>query len=379
MSGSITVLVGDLFESQAQTLVNTVNCVGVMGKGIALEFKKRFPEMFADYVERCRRQEVKLGEPYLYSSLVPPWVLNFPTKDHWRSITNLRDIVRGLEYLEEHYQEWGITSLAVPPLGCGQGQLEWRIVGPTLYRYLSRLDIPVELYAPHDTSHEELQIAFLQAEQGESSPNLPIPPPEHIPPEWVALVEIVKQIHDQPYHYPIGRTVLQKIAYVATVEGLPTGLIHQQASFGPFSPQLKKTVALLLNNGLLQETSKGKGFVISPGPTYPDARKAYKADLNNWKPLIEKVVDLFLRLNTQEAEVVATVLFAEYALREGLNRKTLFERPSENDVLKYIMEWKKQRTPPFTEERVANAIRNLAALGWMDVSSSPDLPVREEF
>lgn len=97
------VLVGDLFSSQAQTLVNTVNCVGVMGKGVA--------------------------------------------KDHWRSVSRLADIVNGLEYLREHYKDWGITSLALPPLGCGQGQLEWRIVGPTLYRCLRTFDIPVEMYA----------------------------------------------------------------------------------------------------------------------------------------------------------------------------------------------------------------------------------------
>src|SRR6266508_6326123 len=142
-----------MFESDAQTLVNTVNCVGVMGKGIALEFKKRFPDMYADYVARCERGQVRLGEPYLYRTPVPPWILNFPTKDHWRSVSRLEDIIQGLDHLLQHYEEWGIKSIAVPPLGCGQGQLEWRVVGPTLYRYLSRMDIPVELYAPHGTPH----------------------------------------------------------------------------------------------------------------------------------------------------------------------------------------------------------------------------------
>ena len=155
----IKVLIGDLFTSKAQTLVNTVNCIGIMGKGIALEFKKRFPDMFKDYEERCKRKEVKLGKPYLYRRLMLPWILNFPTKGHWRSVTKLADLERGLEYLLAHYKEWGITSLAVPPLGCGEGQLEWRVVGPTLYRYLSRMDIPVELYAPYGTPHEELQRA----------------------------------------------------------------------------------------------------------------------------------------------------------------------------------------------------------------------------
>ena len=156
----IKVLIGNLFESKAQTIVNAVNCVGVMGKGIALEFKKRFPDMFRDYERRCKRKEVSLGHPYLYNAKLP-YVLNFPTKDHWRSASNLADIEKGLQYLFEHYTEWGTTSIAVPALGCGAGQLEWRIVGPVLYQYLSKMDIPVELYAPSGTPRDWLQLERL--------------------------------------------------------------------------------------------------------------------------------------------------------------------------------------------------------------------------
>ncbi|MEW5898000.1 MAG: macro domain-containing protein [Bacillota bacterium] len=112
--------------------------------------------MFRDYQERCARKEVRLGRPYLYKPLFPPWILNFPTKEHWRSVSHLKDITRGLEYLLVHYKEWDITSLAVPPLGCDHGQLEWRVAGPILYRYLSCLDISVELYVPHNIPHKKL-------------------------------------------------------------------------------------------------------------------------------------------------------------------------------------------------------------------------------
>src|SRR5688500_8245710 len=135
---TLNVTTGDLLASDAQTLVNTVNTVGIMGKGIALEFKKRFPVMFRDYEERCKRHEVRLGQPYLFKSEAHPWILNFPTKNHWRDVSRLADIERGLEHLELNYRAWGITSLAVPPLGCGNGQLEWRVVGPTLARALAR-------------------------------------------------------------------------------------------------------------------------------------------------------------------------------------------------------------------------------------------------
>ncbi|MHB8577225.1 MAG: macro domain-containing protein [Dehalococcoidia bacterium] len=159
----IRIALDDIFESRAQTLVNTVNCVGVMGKGIALEFKRRFPEMYLDYVQRCARGEVRLGQPYLFADLVGPWVLNFPTKGHWRAASLKADIEAGLRYLDAHCQDWGITSLAVPPLGCGNGGLEWRQLGPVLYRYLSQFTIPVELYAPCSAPPDQLLVEFLSS------------------------------------------------------------------------------------------------------------------------------------------------------------------------------------------------------------------------
>lgn len=114
---------GNLFDSQAQTLVNTVNCVGVMGKGIALEFKKRFPEMYDDYARRCAAGEVRLGEPYLFRRPVLPWILNFPTKGHWRSVARLSDIVRGLEYLTRHYKD--------VPQSTGQDMCDTECTGDT--------------------------------------------------------------------------------------------------------------------------------------------------------------------------------------------------------------------------------------------------------
>jgi O-acetyl-ADP-ribose deacetylase (regulator of RNase III) len=152
MRNQVEVIKGDIFQSGAQTLVNTVNCVGVMGKGLALEFKKRFPGMYQDYVQRCKMGKVRLGEPYLFLQLEPPNILNFPTKGHWRSVSRLDDIIQGLDYLERHYKDWGITSIAVPSLGCQQGQLDWKVVLPVLYRKSSRLEVPVELYIPSNVS-----------------------------------------------------------------------------------------------------------------------------------------------------------------------------------------------------------------------------------
>src|SRR5271169_7100767 len=95
-------LIGNLFESRAQTLVNTVNCVGVMGKGVAEQFKRRFPAMFEDYKSRTDRKAVRLGEPYLYRDSSGLQIINFPTKDHWRSPSRIADIECGLDYLATH-------------------------------------------------------------------------------------------------------------------------------------------------------------------------------------------------------------------------------------------------------------------------------------
>lgn len=369
----VRVLTGDLFQSQAQTWVNTVNCVGVMGKGVALEFRKRFSDMYEDYVKRSSAGQVRLGEPYLFRRLLLPWIVNFPTKDDWRSLSRLDDIVAGLEHLEKHYQEWGITSLAVPPLGCGQGQLEWLVVGPTLYRHLSRLDIPVELYAPYGTPEEQLDPAFLSGmAQGAPASALPKHSPR-IDPAWVALVEIVTWIEREPYHWPVGRTTFQKIAYFATEAGLPTGLRYMRGSYGPFSSDLKRLLTRLVNNGLLREQRLGRMLALKPGPTYADASKAYRADLERWGPIIDRVTDLFLRFRTEQAEVAATVhLAAQSAVRDSK------DKPSETDVLREVKRWKQKRRPPLKDQQVARAIRSLNLLGWLDVQPSSDLPLPKE-
>lgn len=361
----VKVLTGDIFESTAQTIVNTVNCVGIMGKGIALEFKNRFPDMFDDYVKRCKQKQVKLGKPYLYKRLVLPWILNFPTKEHWRSVSSLESIVQGLEYLLQHYKEWGITSIAVPPLGCGHGQLEWRIVGPTLYRYLDKMDIPVELYAPYGTPHKELSREFLAGEAMSS--------PEYIQPAQVAVVEILNRIEQEPYHWAVGRNTFQKIAFVATLEGLPTGLHYQKGSYGPFSPEVKGLISKLVNNGLIREERLGRMFAVKVGPTFPDARKAYEADLQRWEETINKIADLFMRLKTSQSEIVSTVLFAAQTLQAVKK-----EQPSEVEVLTEVMNWKQRRRPPLEEREVAYTIRNLASLRWLKVMPSPELPLPQD-
>jgi O-acetyl-ADP-ribose deacetylase (regulator of RNase III)/uncharacterized protein YwgA len=365
----VTVKIGDLFESGAQTLVNTVNCVGVMGKGVALDFKERFPEMYEDYLRRCEAGEVVLGRPYLYKMVVPPWILNFPTKAHWRSVSRIADIEKGLGYLESHYREWGITSLAVPPLGCGQGQLEWRVVGPTLYRHLKRLDVPVDLYAPFGTPLDQMDPGFLDRPVDSTQ----LISGYRVQPNWIAVVAILERIEREPYHWPVGRTTFQKIAYFATESGIPTGLRFQRGSFGPHAADLKQKITVLVNNGLIHEEQLGRMFAVRVGRTFPDAQRAYQTEMSGWQPIIEKVADLFMRVNTQQAETAATVHFAARELEAKTGAK-----PSEKDIVQAVLEWKVRRRPPLDAREVAITTRHLNLLSWLMATVSEDLPLPEE-
>ncbi len=375
---NVTPKVGDLLKSEAQTLVNTVNCVGIMGKGVALAFKKKFPEMYDDYVQRCERGEVRLGCPYLYKYAEGPWILNFPTKDHWRSVSKVSDIVNGMEHLKRNYRRWGITSLAVPPLGCGNGQLDWEVIGPTLFRHLDELDIPVELYAPHGTPHQQLSLLFLKSDQSRRR-NRELARPDPVPATAVALVGILSRITREPYHWPIGRTTFQKIAYFANEKGILNQLNYVRGSYGPYARELKKLTAKLVNNGLVKETRRGNMYVVEPGPTYRDARQQYKRYLKDVAPQVEQVADLFLRFpRTTDAEIAATVHFVAKDLSVQLQHR----RPTEYDVFQGVKAWKSKRNPPLDDTEVARAIRNLNVLRWVDLDVSEkithQLPEYEE-
>lgn len=128
-----------IFDSESQVITNTVNCHGVMGKGIALEFKSRFPKMFADYKQRCVREEVKPGVPYLWEG-DGQMILNFPSKNHWRNNSRIEWIEQGLAWIRENYDRLGISTLAIPPVGCGNGGLYWGDVQALVEKYLGDLD-----------------------------------------------------------------------------------------------------------------------------------------------------------------------------------------------------------------------------------------------
>lgn len=358
---NVRVLEGDLLTSRMHALVNTVNTVGIMGKGVALAFKKRYPEMYKDYVIRCDANQVKLGQPYPFDA-GDHIVVNFPTKEHWRSVSHLSDIVAGLEYLERHYKEWDLRSLAVPPLGCGNGQLEWRVVGPVLLRHLRRFDIPVELYAPHGSSLlDETQLDLLGSEN------------EHDRLEWrlepwlVAIAEIVSRLESQRYHWPVGRVMLQKIVYFADAAGLPTDLQFVRASFGPFAPELKSAIGRMQNNGLIVECHRGRMFEILSGPALDDARSSYREQLLAWHELIERIVDLAARFDNKGAEVAASVHYTADSLHRDFGRT-----PTIGEVIDAVEKWKSRREPRIDRDDIFRAVVSLGTRGWLSVEPDGD-------
>lgn len=141
----------DLFFSPAQVLVNTVNTIGVMGKGIAKVFKELYPEMYENYKQQCERHELEVGTLWVYKSENQPqkWVLNFPTKKHWRYRSKVKYIEDGLKRFVENYESEEIESISFPMLGCGNGGLNWaRQVRPLMEKYLSALPIDVFIHVP---------------------------------------------------------------------------------------------------------------------------------------------------------------------------------------------------------------------------------------
>jgi O-acetyl-ADP-ribose deacetylase (regulator of RNase III) len=150
---------GNLITADVDAIVNTVNTEGVMGKGLALEIKNAFPEVFAEYARACKQGAVSIGNMHIVRRSTPPrFVINFPTKKHWRHASTLEYVESGLADLVAQIRKLDIHSIAVPPLGCGLGGLEWAEVKPRIIEAFESLpDVRVVLYEPESpTSHTEM-------------------------------------------------------------------------------------------------------------------------------------------------------------------------------------------------------------------------------
>jgi O-acetyl-ADP-ribose deacetylase (regulator of RNase III) len=142
---------GDMFETPADIRVNTVNCVGVMGAGVALAFKNRYPGMFKEYKRECNAERIRPGQLHVWKTLTGDWIINLPTKRHWRQHSSYEDIESGLVALREYLSTFGPVRVALPALGCGHGGLDWNKVSEMIRKHLGDLEAEILVFAPGDS------------------------------------------------------------------------------------------------------------------------------------------------------------------------------------------------------------------------------------
>lgn len=219
---------GDILRDESEALVNTVNCVGVMGRGIALQFRNAYPENYKAYVKACQREEVQPGRMFLFETgelTGPRTIINFPTKRHWRGKSRMEDIDAGLKALVEVLREKQIRSIAIPPLGSGLGGLDWAQVRPRIVAALGELDdVRVSIYEPAGAPAVQDMM---------SSRDVP-----KMTPGRAALVNLI-------HHYLGGMldpflTLLElhKLMYFLQEAGEPLKLRYVKAPYGPFAENL---------------------------------------------------------------------------------------------------------------------------------------------
>ena len=155
----LKIIKGNIFTSSSQVLVNTVNCVGVMGAGIALEFRLRYPNMYLEYVELCKNHKINIGSLWMYKS-EKKWVLNFPTKTNWKYPSKESYLHEGLKYFIEHYNTLGIESAAFPLLGSQKGGLDPKRSLQIMSSYLDNLSIPIEIYEYDSKASDDIYLKF---------------------------------------------------------------------------------------------------------------------------------------------------------------------------------------------------------------------------
>lgn len=224
---------GNLIKADVEALVNTVNCVGYMGKGVALQFKKAFPENFKAYEQACKKKQVKPGRMFVFetgSMLNPKYIINFPTKRHWRGKSRLEDIASGLKALVKEIRERNIRSVAVPPLGCGQGGLDWKVVRPMIEEALSELQgVRVLLFEPMGAPEPKDMPVRTQR------PKMTI--------ARALFVKLMEQYTELAYRLTLLE--IQKLAYFLQEAGEPLRLKYEPGHYGPYAHNLNKVLEAL--------------------------------------------------------------------------------------------------------------------------------------
>lgn len=222
----ITFKTGDILEADTEAVVNTVNCVGIMGRGIALQFKNKFPDNFKAYEAACRRQEVQPGHMFVFETDTltnPKLIINFPTKRHWRGKSRMEDIESGLRALVAEIRRLGIRSIAIPPLGSGLGGLSWSEVRPRIESALQEFnDINVIVYEPNAAPATTKSREVPKMTAGRA-----------------ALVALVNRYLDGLLDPHVTLLEIHKLMYFMQEAGEPLRLKYAKALYGPYAENLR--------------------------------------------------------------------------------------------------------------------------------------------
>lgn len=237
---------GDILDAEVEALVNSVNCVGVMGRGVALAFKERFPDNFDAYAAACRRGAVVPGEMFVFETgrLWPRIIFNFPTKRHWRAKSRMEDIVQGLSSLVGHIQARGIRSIALPPLGSGLGGLRWPDVRERVEDALAQLDdVRVLLYQPYGGHEQPVPATVTDAPA--------------MTPGRSALVVLMARYLAAALDPYVTLLEIHKLMYFLQAAGEPLKLRYVKGPYGPYAENLRHVLSRI--EGHLVSGSAGGG------------------------------------------------------------------------------------------------------------------------
>lgn len=342
---------GNLLEAPVEALVNTVNCVGYMGKGIALQFKQAFPANFKHYETACHAGDMVPGKMMIHDNgglVNPRYIINFPTKRHWKGKSRIEDIESGLKALVADVQRLGIRSIAVPPLGCGLGGLEWRVVRPMIEQAFTPLpDVQVQLFEPAGAPDAKAMPVRTQR--------------PHMTPARALFIKLMDAYSALDY----SRTLLevQKLAYFLQEAGEPLRLNYEAGHYGPYAANLNKVLEVMEGHfirGYGDSQKPDAEIELLPGAV--DEASAFLEGKTDSVARLEQVADLIEGFETPYGmELLATVHWvAHYGGRQG-------EVPAADvdAAIDVVHAWNPRKQNIFKPDHIRAAWMQLGQRGWM--------------
>jgi O-acetyl-ADP-ribose deacetylase (regulator of RNase III) len=250
---------GNILHADVEAVVNTVNCVGIMGRGIALQFKNAYPENFEAYVRACKAEKVQPGQMFVYDMgglTNPRYIINFPTKRHWKGKSRIEDIESGLLDLVNVIRRSGIQSIAIPPLGAGLGGLNWSDVKPRIQRAMSSLDgVNVIVYEPNGAPASDQMVHKREVPKMTAG--------------RAALVELVSRYLKGLLDPTVSLLEVHKLMYFMQEVGQPLKLKFSKAHYGPYAENLRHVMNAIEGHFLVGYADGGddpeKSLTLVPG------------------------------------------------------------------------------------------------------------------